>query len=76
MAAPLVRVAQRFLAMEVKGIGVNVGHPESTEWMSELFSHESFIDPTLEEDKLSSTVLQKATALHFLKFTANPPSML
>ena len=63
MAPPLLTVAQRFLAMEVKGTGVKVGNPASTESMSELFSRVLLIDPTLEEDKLSGAALQKATAL-------------
>lgn len=71
MSAPLITVAQRFLTMELKGIGVG-GNPASTESMSELFSRMSFTDLTL-EDKLSAAALQKATALQkFLKFTATP----
>ena len=69
MAAPPVTVAQRFLAMEVKGIGVKVGNPASTELMSELFSHVSFI--TLHWKKIHSlvlcyrrTVLQKFFEVH------------
>ena len=57
MAAPLTTVAQRFLAMAVKGIGVKVGNPASTESMSALFSHVSVTDPTFEEDKFSGAAL-------------------
>ena len=61
--APIkIALGQRFQSMKIKGETIKLGVPATNAEMTELFSHSSFIDPSLERDKLTKD-LKKATAL-------------
>ena len=62
--APIkIALGQRFQSMKTKGEAIKLGVPATNAEMTELFSHSSFIDPSLERDKLTKEDLKKATAL-------------
>ena len=56
-----IALGQRFQSMKIKGEAIGV--PATNAEMTELFSHSSVIDPSLERDKLTKEDLKKATAL-------------
>ena len=59
----MILLGQRFQAMKLKGQTIKLGVPATEAEMTELFSHCTFIDPSLEPSKLSQKDLKNASAL-------------
>ena len=58
-----IALGQHFQSMKIKGEAIKLGVPATNAEVTELFSHSSFIDPSLERDKLTKEDLKKVTAL-------------